>query len=128
MLNIISGKDQKSISIKLNGKPIIIKAGGEEYTDAIIWPDHDDLALSYKVNSKGIPNISIYMEECFCEPKDNEKDEKSVKGLIIAEDMIDTYWHNCAIKPLPLKSFRFHVLQNSTTAPDCEVELILSCK
>lgn len=128
MLNVITGKDQKSIPIKLNGQPIVLKAGQEVYTDAVVWPDHDDLALSFKASSTGIPNISIYMEECHCEPKDNQVDDKSVKGIVIIDGMIDTDWHNCEIKPLALKAFRFHVLENSTTAPDCEVELILSCK
>lgn len=128
MLNVITGKDQKAIPILLNGKPIVLSSGQEVYSDAIVWPDHDDLALSFKATSTGIPNISIYMEECHCEPKDNAQDDKSIKGAVIIEGMIDTNWHNCELKPLALKAFRFHILENSTTAPDTALDLILSCK
>lgn len=131
MFTIVYNKGDQIIPIKVDGREISIDAGEILYTDAITIPDHEKTALSYRIKSRGIPNISIFMEECHCEPKENEADYRCVvaqgNGAII-EGLIDTDQHHCSISPLPLKCFRFRIEELSTTAPTAIVELIISCK
>lgn len=131
MLKIIEGKDSQIIPVTINGQSIVLEAGDIIYSDSIVLPDHEETAISYRAKSNGIPNISIFMEECHCEPKDNEADDRCVVaegGKAIVDGMIDQKQHHCLIYPLPLKVFRFRIEEHSTTAPGTEVEIILSCK
>ena len=127
MLNVITGKDQASYPMQVKGQPIVINAGETIYTDAVV-SDHDNLAVSYQAQSDGIPNLSISLEQCYDTPKDNESDPISVAGQVIESSLIDKDWHNCGLKVLPLKTLRFKIVENSTTAPQVTLNLILSCK
>lgn len=131
MFKIVQNKGDQVIPVTLGGKDIVIGASDILYTDAIMVPDHEKIALSYRIESDGIPNIFIFMEECHYEPKDNEEDDGCVVvegGKAIVSGLIDKDQHHCLINPLPLKCFRFRIEQQSTTAPDSIVELIISCK
>lgn len=131
MITIIEGKGSQSKPVTIEGEPIIIEAGDILFSDAIIVPDHEDVGLSYRVHSSGIPNISIFLEECHVEPAENKDDPLCVQaegGKAIVVGLIDTDQHHCAINPLPLKCFRFRIEELSNTAPKARIDLNVSCK